>query len=106
MRVRITHTVAAALAAGALAAAAAGTAGAQAGTTSTADTRWRAWVGCWEPVAPDNVIATTDAKAMRVCIVPAGARSGVDVVNGVSGTGGERTRVDATGARKAIGREG
>jgi len=106
MRVRITQTMAVALAAGALAAAAAGTAQAQSGTPASVDTRWRAWVGCWEPVTPDNVIATADTKAMRVCIVPAGGRSSVDVVNVVNGKVAERTRVDATGARKQIGREG
>jgi hypothetical protein len=106
MRVRITQTMAVALAAGALAAGAAGTAQAQSGTPASVDTRWRAWVGCWEPVTPDNVIATADAKAMRVCVVPAGGRSSVDVVNVVNGKVAERTRVDATGAQKPIGREG
>src|SRR5689334_5253962 len=106
MRVRITQTMAVALAAGALASAAAGTAQAQSGTPASVDTRWRAWVGCWEPVTPENVIATADTKAMRVCVVPAGERSSVDVVNVVNGKVAERTRVDATGARKQIGREG
>ncbi|AHG88913.1 hypothetical protein J421_1376 [Gemmatirosa kalamazoonensis] len=102
MRARITYTLAATLVVGALAST---TAGAQSGAQT--DTRWRAFVGCWQPVSPDNAITTTDdAKAMRVCVVPSGGPSEVDVMNVVNGKVAERTHVDATGAKHEIGREG
>jgi len=102
MSTRIMQSVAAALVVGVLASTTAQAQTAQ----NTGETRWRAWVGCWEPVSPDNVISTADAKAMRVCIVPSGGRSAVDIVNVANGKVAERTHLDATGERHPIGREG
>lgn len=105
MRARILPAVGAALA-GALASGAFAAASLQAQTAAAGETPWRAWIGCWEPVTPDNVIATADAKALRVCVVPGSSPSVVEVLNVASGKVTQRTRVDASGARAQIGREG
>jgi hypothetical protein len=96
---RITRLAALAVAAGTLAAT---SAGAQAGITQ--DTRWRAWIGCWEPVGPDG--GAGDAEGMRVCVVPAAGSSAVDIVNVTNGAVAERTHVEASGEKRTIGREG
>lgn len=72
---------------------------------SPGDTRWRAWVGCWEPVAQPGTMAP-DASSLRVCVVPAGSPSAVDVVNIANGKETSRTRIDASGDQHTIGRDG
>ena len=98
MTVRMTQLAAVAVLAGTVAAT---SAQAQVGTQ---DTRWRAWIGCWEPVNQDG--GPADDKGMRVCVLPSAGNSAVDIVNVVHGAVAERTHVEASGERRGIGREG
>ncbi|MGD0483143.1 MAG: hypothetical protein ABSB58_00660 [Gemmatimonadales bacterium] len=82
---------------------AAAPAGAQQAQT---DPRWQAWVGCWEPSATQNAQSPALARALLVCVVPAAGSTGVDVVTVADTQVVSRERIDASGARNAVTREG
>lgn len=65
---------------------------------------WSAFAGCWTPVAADgsrNVAANTP----RVCIVP-DAANGAELVTIVLDSVTERTRIDASGQRREVSKQG
>lgn len=100
MRARITHLAAAAL----VGIAAAAPAGAQSQQSQPTDTRWRAWVGCWQAVGVET-IGPAEGQAGRVCVVPT-SETAVEIINVAGGAVASRTQVDGSGAPRTIGREG
>src|SRR5256885_603015 len=88
---------------GALALTAAVPLAAQAGVTP--DGRWQAFVGCWQAVGPDGAVLA-DARETNVCVIPAAGRSAVDVIMVKAGKTETVSHVEATGEKKAIGRDG
>jgi hypothetical protein len=64
------------------------------GRAQELDARWRAWTGCWTPVAADAPIAS----AGTVCVVPAAGTSGVDVMSVSGSQVVDRMRIVADGA--------
>jgi hypothetical protein len=87
------------LAAGLLAAAP--SAGAQAPSN---DTRWQGWIGCWQPL--DAALAPDDGGAPVTCIVPATGASAVELATVVDGKVVSRDRIDASGTRRDVTRDG
>ncbi len=71
--------------------AAAGSANAQA-----SDTRWQAWVGCWQPVATDSAGMEVEASGDLVCVVPHGDVS-VEIATVSGGEIVSRDTVNANG---------
>jgi len=70
------------------------------------DPRWQAWIGCWEPANRPSPSPGGAARAFLVCVVPAGAASAVDVVTVADTEVVARERVEATGERRALTRDG
>jgi len=79
------------------------------------DPRWGAWLGCWAPAsAPTGETAGTKqlsrpssaAGALLVCIVPAAGSTGVDVATVADTQVVSRDRLEATGERRALDRDG
>lgn len=65
------------------------------------DTRWRAWAGCWMPVA-----AEAGNSSGTVCVVPVEGQSAVDIVS-VSGSNVvDRVRIRADGEAHPVTRDG
>lgn len=97
-----------ALAAGLLAAAAPAARAQASGT----DPRWSAWIGCWAPAAAPTGSGkqlergTSTASALLVCVVPAAGSSGVDVATVADTQVVSRERLEATGERRALDRDG
>lgn len=69
-----------------------------------ADARWQAWVGCWAPATSSPALGGT--AGARVCVVPTGKASAVDVVTVVSGRVTDRARIDADGTARPVARDG
>ena len=67
------------------------------------DGAWSAFVGCWAPIGPDGV--TADEKS-PVCVRPATGASAVDVVTIRDGKVASTTHLEASGATRAIGKDG
>ncbi|MEA3244676.1 MAG: hypothetical protein U9Q74_00825 [Gemmatimonadota bacterium] len=67
------------------------------------DARWRAWTGCWTPVATTSSVAS---KAGTVCVVPAAGNSAVDIVSVSGSEVVDRTRIEADGQPHAVNRDG
>jgi hypothetical protein len=73
---------------------------------SQPDARWQAWIGCWEPATPAALEAGEPAPATVVCVHPAATGDAVTVATVVDGRVVARERLEATGARRAMEREG
>ncbi len=63
-----------------------------------AQTRWQAWVGCWQ-------LAEVGTQ-QQGCVLPASSASAVDIVTIDSGRVISQHSVDASGARLPIARDG
>ena len=79
-------------------------------TRATTDARWAPWVGCWQASGRDleslGVSPGSQTPLPTVCIVPATGAAAIDLVT-VNGTQIASTeRIDATGSRRAVSREG
>lgn len=70
------------------------------------DPRWQAWVGCWTPAATVARQSSGNAQPLLVCVVPAAGSAGVDVVTVADTQVVSRDRLEATGERHAVTREG
>jgi len=70
------------------------------------DPRWQAWVGCWTPVAAKQRQQGSSARALLVCVIPASGSVGVDIATVADTEVVSRDRVEATGERRPIEREG
>jgi len=70
------------------------------------DSRWQAWVGCWEAVDPQSTVIGEAAKKPRICVVPAPGKSAVDVATVVGDSIALRQRIDATGEKRESVKEG
>jgi hypothetical protein len=99
--IRRSAVVAVGLSAGLFAAAAPG-ARAQAPQT---DSRWQAWVGCWAPTAAKQ-LQQGASGALLVCVIPAAGSTGVDVATVADTQVVSRERIEATGERRAVDRDG
>jgi hypothetical protein len=66
------------------------------------DARWRAWTGCWTPIAADVSLT----RAGTVCVVPTERASAVEIVSVVGGKVADRSRIDADGAEHTLTRDG
>jgi hypothetical protein len=80
------------------------------GTQAATDARWAPWIGCWQASSRDlasmGVSPGSQTPLPVVCFVPVTGAVGVDLVT-VNGTQvGQAERVDATGSRRPVSREG
>ena len=75
-------------------------------SSATTDPRWLPWVGCWAPTTATSEIASSLIAIQRVCVMPVEDAAGVDVVSVADGRIVGRVRVDATGGRRPVSREG
>jgi hypothetical protein len=91
---------AATLLAGGLAVAGAQSTSAQA---SSADPRWRAWIGCWSPLGPEGVVP---AGAALTCVVPASNGTGVERLGVAEGRVVSRDLITASGQRQPVRADG
>lgn len=66
------------------------------------DARWRAWTGCWMPLASDAALP----RIGTVCVLPTDRPSAVEVVSIVGGKIVERNRIDADGVPHDVSRDG
>jgi uncharacterized membrane protein YgcG len=73
---------------------------------SQPDARWQAWIGCWEPATAAALEQAEPAPAAVVCVLPAASGDGVTVATVVDGRVVAQERLEATGARLAVEREG
>jgi hypothetical protein len=76
------------------------------GSAPAPDPRWLPWIGCWVPSGATEDAAPSVAGVHRVCVMPARDSDGVDVVNIADGQIISRVRIDATGERRPVSREG
>jgi hypothetical protein len=94
----------------ALVLASAAVAGAQATQGAATDGRWAPWVGCWQPSARDvealGVSPGTQTPLSIVCVVPVQGTASVDLVTVTGDKVAPPERVDATGSRRPVSREG
>ena len=80
------------------------------GTQGATDSRWTPWVGCWQASGRDveamGLTPGSQTPLPVVCIVPSSGAAAIDLVtvNGAQVSPAER--VDATGARRPVSREG
>lgn len=68
------------------------------------DSRWQAWVGCWEAV--DSQSVSINATKPRICVVPAAGKSAVDIATIVGDSVAMRQRIDATGEQRDAVKDG
>jgi hypothetical protein len=71
--------------------------------SAQADSRWRAWTGCWTTTMPQNLAFGTSSA---VCVLPTDKPSAVEIVTVISGKVTDRMRVDADGQAHASERDG
>lgn len=67
---------------------------------AASETRWQPWLGCWAPAA---AIGTT--RTATICVVPAGG-SAVDLVTVTDAKVSDRERIDASGVRHDVTKDG
>ena len=72
----------------------------------TTDPRWLPWIGCWVPTTATTDVAASFAPTQRVCVVPAEGTQVVDLITLADGRVVSRVRIDATGERRPVSREG
>jgi len=65
------------------------------------DSRWQAWLGCWQSSNPLLV-----GRALYLCVTPASGSSAVNVVTIADGKDISRERIEATGQRRPIAKNG
>ena len=70
------------------------------------DPRWLPWIGCWTPTSASSDVAPSLARTQRVCVMPVDGTDGVDVVGVADGAVVSRMRVNSTGERRPVSREG
>jgi hypothetical protein len=70
------------------------------------DPHWAPWLGCWTPVAEKERSGTEPTRALLVCVVPAIGSAGVDIATVADTQVVSSDRVDATGARIPVERDG
>ena len=70
------------------------------------DPRWLPWIGCWTPTSATSDVAPSLARTHRVCVMPVNGADGVDVVGVAEGAVVSRMRVNSTGERRPVSREG
>ena len=68
----------------------------------TAGPQWEAWIGCWDQL-PRGMGPETGA---RVCVIPASSPSEAQIVTVVGDSIASRQRLDATGQKHAVTRDG
>ncbi len=83
-----------------------GTASAAVPSPVVTDPRWLPWIGCWSPVTATSDVAPMLARTQRVCVMTVDGADGVDVVGVADGAVVSRMRVNATGERRPVSREG
>lgn len=66
------------------------------------DARWHPWVGCW---APQQGAMLGGVTPPQLCVVPTGGAT-ADFITVADGKVVERTAVDASGARRAVSKDG
>lgn len=66
-----------------------------------ADTRWQAWLGCWQPAE-----ARLTGQSLYVCVIPASGSSSVSVVSISDGKEISRERIEASGRQLPIAKDG
>jgi hypothetical protein len=79
-------------------------AGAGAGAQSTADPRWAAWLGCWQP-SPASV-ADLPASLPFVCVSPTNVSSAVEIATIANGAVVTHDTVDASGKQRPVEKQG
>ena len=89
------------LAAGLLAGAAPG-----ARAQTQTDPRWDAWIGCWAPTTAKQLQQGSGANALLVCVMPVTGSTGVDVATVADTQVVARERIEASGERRAVDRDG
>ena len=67
------------------------------------DPRWRAWTGCWTPIAGANMPGQV---AGTVCVLPATGKSAVDILSVSGSKVTDRMHLDADGAEHPVSRDG
>ena len=70
------------------------------------DPRWLPWIGCWMPSGATEDAAAIVRGVQRVCVMPVDGSEGVDVVTVANGEIVSRLRLDASGQRHPVEREG
>ena len=70
------------------------------------DPRWLPWIGCWSPSGATEDAAPAVSGVQRVCVMPVDGADGVEVVNVANGEIVSRFRIDASGERQPVNREG
>ena len=67
------------------------------GQNTTVDSRWLAYLGCWEPIRPSK---------SQLCVVPVAGTPDVELVTIVKGEVSTRERIVANGERRPTSHEG
>lgn len=70
------------------------------------DPRWLPWIGCWSPSGATEDAAPAVSGVQRVCIMPVDGAGGVEIVSVTNGEIISRVRMDVTGERQPVNREG
>lgn len=70
------------------------------------DSRWQAWVGCWEPVGNEPLAADRSTTAGEVCVMPAEGTSAVDLASVDNGKILSREHIDANGEHEPFNQDG
>lgn len=79
---------------------------AAAASVAEADPRWLPWVGCWSPSGASEDAASAVSGVQRVCVTPVDGGDGVEFVSLANGEIVGRLRMEASGERRPVNREG
>src|SRR4051812_44898563 len=71
--------------------------------STTFDTRWQAWLGCWQA---NEAASLVGFKPSGVCVSPINASSSVEVVTVQDGAVTTRDTIDASGVERHIDKQG
>jgi hypothetical protein len=74
------------------------------GAAQSSDTRWQAWLGCWEAV--DSSFVGAMSQGPRICVVPASGNAAVEIVTVIGDSVALRQRIEATGEQRTTTNEG
>ena len=79
---------------------------ASAQVAAPADARWQPFVGCWAPTVGQTTTVTDAATPQVLCVVPVDGGASAELASIANGQVVERERIEPTGTRRPITREG
>ncbi len=71
-----------------------------------ADSRWQAWLGCWEAMEPEATGPVSTETKTRICVIPTSDVAAVEIATVVGDSIAFRQRIEATGETRQLSKDG